>query len=463
MVDTDLERRPVVPFDAAPAARLTEDALRQHTLEYMRQDGIPPEELSEKPRSLRESALERAEAERKANGRLELDELQPPTTTTGRIRRLQSESHQQSQEEGEEKIKEVLEKDFTPFERAPTPATTIYTGNWKRETEYEDLQNEFREATKRNLDIHPYKNKPLSDSQDFLSEPASVRNELVWDGTEPSGKSKTSHSEFLSDLPPHEVVDNFSELGMYMSQASYVISLGGAALPDLKYGIIIVPAGDESLLFKGYGDHADMPVDFRAEIYAKSREVRKQVFAEELELCGRHIPRPGRGAEDFRLPPMEEPEKLFYAQRVKARRAKHIELYGTKRSSDFEPEADGVPEVESLSDQYSMPVSRSFSSANYVRSDYAALPPSSEVLDDLRRLFAQGGQEPRDQGEQELYHPDRLFELARYLGKLAEGRVRENPGLDEEVWNKINELRPEGQDTLAEATNEARTSSSEKT
>jgi hypothetical protein len=40
-----------------------------------------------------------------------------------------------------------------------------------------------------------------------------------------------------------------NEIAAYLANATYVVSLGGPPLADLKYGIVIVPAGQESLLF----------------------------------------------------------------------------------------------------------------------------------------------------------------------------------------------------------------------
>lgn len=40
-----------------------------------------------------------------------------------------------------------------------------------------------------------------------------------------------------------------NEIAAYLANASYVAALGGPPLADLKYGIISVPAGEESLLF----------------------------------------------------------------------------------------------------------------------------------------------------------------------------------------------------------------------
>ena len=42
-----------------------------------------------------------------------------------------------------------------------------------------------------------------------------------------------------------------NEIAAYLANASYVACLGGPPLANLKYGIIIVPAGEEKLLFGG--------------------------------------------------------------------------------------------------------------------------------------------------------------------------------------------------------------------
>lgn len=55
-------------------------------------------------------------------------------------------------------------------------------------------------------------------------------------------------------FPAHRSIDGFIELGSYLASSAYAVSLGGPPLPDLKYGIIVVPVGDESLLLSGYGD-----------------------------------------------------------------------------------------------------------------------------------------------------------------------------------------------------------------
>ncbi|KAJ2981002.1 hypothetical protein NUW58_g6797 [Xylaria curta] len=48
---------------------------------------------------------------------------------------------------------------------------------------------------------------------------------------------------------------NMNEISAYLANASYVISLGGPPLADLKYGIIVLPVGEESLLFGPKPNH----------------------------------------------------------------------------------------------------------------------------------------------------------------------------------------------------------------
>lgn len=51
-----------------------------------------------------------------------------------------------------------------------------------------------------------------------------------------------------ASFPAFHVTQNANEIGAYLANASYVISLGGPPLADLKYGIIVLPVGEESLL-----------------------------------------------------------------------------------------------------------------------------------------------------------------------------------------------------------------------
>lgn len=100
--------------------------------------------------------------------------------------------------------------------------------------------------------------------------------------------------------------------------------------------------------------------------------------------------------------------------------------------------------AEHFLDEYSAPSPRSYSSRMYIHANETPSPPSAEIADGLRRLFTLQPQqeESGDAQGQELYHPDNLPELAQFLWQLADGNVRENPGLDDEIWTKLRELLP---------------------
>ncbi|KAM0738138.1 hypothetical protein ACQRIT_007330 [Beauveria bassiana] len=48
----------------------------------------------------------------------------------------------------------------------------------------------------------------------------------------------------------HQRVDNAKLLAQYMATSDYIVSLAGPPLPDMRYGVIIVPCGEEELLLK---------------------------------------------------------------------------------------------------------------------------------------------------------------------------------------------------------------------
>ncbi len=62
------------------------------------------------------------------------------------------------------------------------------------------------------------------------------------------GEDQHLASVFPHGFPRYTRVSNFHEIGVYLANAQYVISLGGHALKDMKYGIIVVPSGEEKLL-----------------------------------------------------------------------------------------------------------------------------------------------------------------------------------------------------------------------
>jgi hypothetical protein len=66
---------------------------------------------------------------------------------------------------------------------------------------------------------------------------------------EPSTTTGNPHPHFPPDFPAYHCTQNMNEIAAYLANASYVAALGGPPLADLKYGIIIVPVGEEKLLF----------------------------------------------------------------------------------------------------------------------------------------------------------------------------------------------------------------------
>jgi hypothetical protein len=81
----------------------------------------------------------------------------------------------------------------------------------------------------------------------------------------------------------------------------------------MKYGIIVVPIGDEGLLFQGHGDHASRPPDLDKQIYAKSKELDRQEGEEELRKQTEAIKAYNNG-EDIE-DPLEDYERSLYRQR----------------------------------------------------------------------------------------------------------------------------------------------------
>ncbi len=61
----------------------------------------------------------------------------------------------------------------------------------------------------------------------------------------------------LADFPGYYQLHRKAEIAATMDKANYVVSLGGPPLADLKYGVIIVPAGTEEKLFRKPGHVID--------------------------------------------------------------------------------------------------------------------------------------------------------------------------------------------------------------
>ena len=122
----------------------------------------------------------------------------------------------------------------------------------------------------------------------------------------------TSTTKVPNGLPPHYSVSGVVELSSYLASSSYIVSLGGPPAADLKYGIIIVPHGDEELLFTGYGDHAALPVTVEDEIRAKSAAMNAEEFRQYLEAEQAQ----GTSSE----PDLDDDDREFYRRRWLARR-----------------------------------------------------------------------------------------------------------------------------------------------
>ncbi|ROV94533.1 hypothetical protein VMCG_08195 [Cytospora schulzeri] len=64
-------------------------------------------------------------------------------------------------------------------------------------------------------------------------------------------------SLFPPEFPRFQSVQNVNDIGAYLANASYIVSVGGPPVSDLKYGVILVPLGEERLLFGKQPDNAE--------------------------------------------------------------------------------------------------------------------------------------------------------------------------------------------------------------
>lgn len=69
-----------------------------------------------------------------------------------------------------------------------------------------------------------------------------------------------------ADFPRYRNIHGMNDMGAYLANASYAVSLGGPPSADLKYGIIVVPVGDEGTLF-GQQPSDVMTPEFIREVY----------------------------------------------------------------------------------------------------------------------------------------------------------------------------------------------------
>lgn len=63
------------------------------------------------------------------------------------------------------------------------------------------------------------------------------------------------------DFPAFHCTHRMSDIGAYLANASYVLSICGPPVAELNYGIIIYPAGEERMIF-GQGPYFSMDQEF---------------------------------------------------------------------------------------------------------------------------------------------------------------------------------------------------------
>jgi hypothetical protein len=136
----------------------------------------------------------------------------------------------------------------------------------------------------------------------------------------PGDGVKAVSSAVPPSFPPHLTVNGVVELGGYLASASYIVSLGGPPLPDLKYGIIVVPTGEEDLLFSGYGDHAGMSAEFKEQIYVRSKEAQKEQV---MELRQKALEELANGVSCD--PEPDDDDREFYRRRWLARKGINVD------------------------------------------------------------------------------------------------------------------------------------------
>ncbi|KAK5996365.1 hypothetical protein PT974_01699 [Cladobotryum mycophilum] len=189
---------------------------------------------------------------------------------------------------------------------------------WRLSAEYRLLEDEHRSAARfrpemRSL-FHTQDMNAFTDEADKGNgkDPSYYNSNRQW-----SNKAATD-SAVPSEFPPYVNVNGAVELATYLASASYIISLGGSPLPDLKYGIVIVPAGEESLLFSP-DNRETMSKSFKAEVYAKSKTERKKQID---ELMAKDMRDFEKAVVDYVNGIASEPDddvREFYQQRWRTR------------------------------------------------------------------------------------------------------------------------------------------------
>ncbi|EPE31718.1 hypothetical protein GLAREA_12474 [Glarea lozoyensis ATCC 20868] len=80
-----------------------------------------------------------------------------------------------------------------------------------------------------------------------------------------SAEGEQSLEVVVSHMPQFRHVRNHGEMGSYIDQSQYVICMGSGPLRDLQYGIIIVPIGEEQMMFRPEHEYRDKPISNRQE------------------------------------------------------------------------------------------------------------------------------------------------------------------------------------------------------
>lgn len=86
----------------------------------------------------------------------------------------------------------------------------------------------------------------------------------------PPGASNQPY--ILPDWLPetHTSITDPREVAKFMASASYIISVGGTAVPDLNYGVVFIPFGEERLFFS-QADHG-LSAEHKRAITARKKE-----------------------------------------------------------------------------------------------------------------------------------------------------------------------------------------------
>jgi hypothetical protein len=175
-----------------------------------------------------------------------------------------------------------------PYSKSIASLISNRTDDWDHEVEFQDLRDKTKQAARPGPDD---KCSLQSHEIDIIS----------LHGME----QDTAVPEIFSR---HRMVHGLPEIGQYLGSSKYVISLGGPPLADLKYGIVIFPAGEEDLLFCNKEEDC-FPTDFKDRILAKSKAMNLQEFEELNEIL--------HDDDIFTPPPYEldDDDKEFYRQR----------------------------------------------------------------------------------------------------------------------------------------------------